>query len=79
MQPIRCCTTLHDAADYDLTPWLAERGMPMMAYSPIEQGRLGTKAVLGEIARAHHVEPLQIALAWVLHRPVLSRFPRQAR
>ncbi|MDR3396398.1 MAG: aldo/keto reductase [Pandoraea sp.] len=62
--------------DYDLTPWLAERGMPMMAYSPIEQGRLGTKAVLGEIARAHHVEPLQIALAWVLHRPGVIAIPK---
>lgn len=62
--------------DFDLTPWLAERGMPMMAYSPIEQGRLATKAGLGDIARAHNVEPLQIALAWVLHRPGVIAIPK---
>ncbi|VVE86240.1 aldo/keto reductase [Pandoraea bronchicola] len=63
-------------SEYDLAPWLAERGMPMMAYSPIEQGRLRTVGVLGEIARAHHVEPLQIALAWVLHRPGVIAIPK---
>ncbi|VVD89004.1 aldo/keto reductase [Pandoraea fibrosis] len=62
--------------DFDLKPWLAERGMPMMAYSPIEQGRLATKAGLDDIARAHHVEPLQIALAWVLHRPGVIAIPK---
>ncbi|VVD62082.1 aldo/keto reductase [Pandoraea communis] len=62
--------------EYDLAPWLAERGMPMMAYSPIEQGRLRTTGVLADIARARHVEPLQIALAWVLHRPGVIAIPK---
>lgn len=62
--------------EYDLAPWLAERGMPMMAYSPIEQGRLRTTSVLADIARARHVEPLQIALAWVLHRPGVIAIPK---
>ncbi|VVE02580.1 aldo/keto reductase [Pandoraea horticolens] len=62
--------------EYDLAPWLAERGMPMIAYSPIEQGRLRTTSVLGDIARARHVEPLQIALAWVLHRPGVIAIPK---
>ncbi len=26
--------------EHDLMPWLAERGIPVMAYSPVEQGRL---------------------------------------
>ncbi|AHB07403.1 aldo/keto reductase [Pandoraea pnomenusa] len=62
--------------EYDLAPWLAEHGLPMMAYSPIEQGRLPTKGVLGDIARARHVEPLQIALAWVLSRPGVIAIPK---
>lgn len=62
--------------EYDLAPWLAEHGLPMMAYSPIEQGRLPTKGVLGDIAKARHVEPLQIALAWVLSRPGVIAIPK---
>ncbi|AJC20996.1 aldo/keto reductase [Pandoraea pulmonicola] len=62
--------------EYDLIPWLAEHGLPMMAYSPIEQGRLPTKGVLGDIARARNVTPLQIALAWVLNRPGVIAIPK---
>ncbi|VVD76020.1 aldo/keto reductase [Pandoraea iniqua] len=62
--------------EYDLIPWLAERELPVMAYSPIEQGRLPTDGVLGDIARAHNVAPLQVALAWVLHRPGVIAIPK---
>ncbi|ALS60388.1 aldo/keto reductase [Pandoraea norimbergensis] len=62
--------------EYDLIPWLAERDLPVMAYSPIEQGRLPTSGVLGDIARAHNVAPLQVALAWVLHRPGVIAIPK---
>lgn len=62
--------------EYDLAPWLAARGLPMMAYSPIEQGRLPTNGVLGDIARARNVEPLQVALAWVLSRPGVIAIPK---
>lgn len=62
--------------EYDLLPWLAERGLPVMAYSPIEQGRLPTSGVLGDIARAKNVAPLQVALAWVLHRPGVIAIPK---
>ncbi|MFJ2992397.1 aldo/keto reductase [Pandoraea sp. NPDC087047] len=62
--------------EYDLKPWLAAKGLPMMAYSPIEQGRLPTTGVLGEIARKRHVEPLQIALAWVLDQSGVIAIPK---
>ncbi|WP_353190294.1 aldo/keto reductase [Pandoraea pnomenusa] len=62
--------------EYDLAPWLVARGLPMMAYSPIEQGRLPTNGVLGDIARARNVEPLQVALAWVLSRPGVIAIPK---
>ncbi|VVE03948.1 aldo/keto reductase [Pandoraea soli] len=62
--------------EYDLAPWLAARGLPMMAYSPIEQGRLPARGALGEIAAARHVAPLQIALAWVLGRPGVIAIPK---
>lgn len=62
--------------EYDLMPWLATNRLPMMAYSPIEQGRLPTNGALSEIARKRHVEPLQIALAWVLSRPGVIAIPK---
>jgi diketogulonate reductase-like aldo/keto reductase len=64
--------------EYDLLPVCGERRIPIMAYSPIEQGRLledRSLRTLGPVARRHGVTPAQLALAWVL-RQRLSR-PRE--
>ena len=55
--------------EYDLLPWLEEQEIPLMAYSPIEQGRIKTSGVLAQIAAKHGAEPFQVALAWVLRNP----------
>jgi diketogulonate reductase-like aldo/keto reductase len=52
--------------EYALLPWLAQHGIPAMAYSPIEQGRLLEHPALQPIAQRHDATPAQIALAWVL-------------
>ncbi|KAA0099643.1 aldo/keto reductase [Mycolicibacterium sp. P1-18] len=62
--------------EFDLIPWLAERDIPVMAYSPIEQGRLLTHPALGEVARGHGASPTQIALAWLLHHQHVCAIPR---
>jgi diketogulonate reductase-like aldo/keto reductase len=62
--------------EYDLLPWSAEHGVPVMAYSPIEQGRLLDDPALGEVARRHGATPAQIALAWALRRPGTIAIPR---
>ena len=62
--------------EYDLLPWLERRGMPAMAYSPVEQGRLAGDATLRRIAGRHGAQPLQIALAWVLRRPGVVAIPK---
>jgi diketogulonate reductase-like aldo/keto reductase len=54
--------------EYDLLPWCAQRAMPVMAYSPLEQGRLLGDAELRRIAAEHSATPAQIALAWVMRR-----------
>ena len=54
------------APEYDLVPWLAAKHMPLMAYSPVEQGRLPTSGALVEVARAHGVSPYEVALAFAL-------------
>jgi diketogulonate reductase-like aldo/keto reductase len=65
--------------EWDLLPWCRERGVPVMAYSPIEQGRLPTAGVLGEIGRRHGRGPFQVALAWVLAQPGVVAIPKAAR
>lgn len=62
--------------EYDLLPWCRTRGLPIMAYSPIEQGRLLDHPALGEVAARHGVTPAQIALAWVLRHAGLTTIPR---
>jgi diketogulonate reductase-like aldo/keto reductase len=62
--------------EYALLPWLARHGIPAMAYSPIEQGRLLDHPALQTIARRHDATPAQIALAWVLQRDGVTAIPR---
>jgi diketogulonate reductase-like aldo/keto reductase len=65
--------------ELNLFPLLRELGVPIMAYSPIEQGRILGHPVLREIAERHHVTPAQIALAWVLRRDDVCAIPRASR
>jgi diketogulonate reductase-like aldo/keto reductase len=50
--------------------------MPVMAYSPIEQGRLVTDEGLGEVAGELGVTPAQVALAWLLARDGVIAIPK---
>lgn len=65
--------------EFDLLPWLSDAGIPAMAYSPIEQGRLPREGALGRIARKHGVDPFQVALAWVMRRPDVIAIPKATR
>jgi diketogulonate reductase-like aldo/keto reductase len=65
--------------EYDLLPWMEERGLPTTAYSPIEQGRLRRSGALDEIGRKHGATLYQIALAWVMRRPDVIAIPKAAR
>ncbi len=52
--------------EFDLAPWLKRHGMPLMAYSPIEQGRLPHGGALARVAAAHGTTPAVVALAWAI-------------
>jgi diketogulonate reductase-like aldo/keto reductase len=65
--------------EFEILPWMDGRRMPVMAYSPLEQGRLARSALLADIARARSADPLQIALAWVLRRPGVIAIPKAGR
>jgi diketogulonate reductase-like aldo/keto reductase len=65
-------------AEYDLLPELAQRHIPVMAYSPVGQGRLPDSPALAAIAKRYGVTPFQIALAWVLRDPNVIAIPKAA-
>lgn len=65
--------------EHDLMPWSRERGIPVMAYSPVEQGRLANNARLAEIARRHDATPAQIALAWTIRADGVITIPKATR
>jgi diketogulonate reductase-like aldo/keto reductase len=65
--------------EYDLLPWCRARGIPIMAYSPIEQGRLLGHSTLQLIAEQHGATPAQIALAWVLRQEGVIAIPRASK
>lgn len=52
--------------EYDLIPWCGRYGIPVMAYTPLGEGRLRNHKMLVEIARRHDATPTQIMLAWVM-------------
>ena len=58
--------------EFELLPWLADCAIPMMAYSPVEQGRLPRGVALEAIADAHGVSTYQVALAWVLRNGAIT-------
>jgi diketogulonate reductase-like aldo/keto reductase len=58
--------------EWDLLPWCRRRGIPAMAYSPIEQGRLLSDTRVRAVAKRHGATPSQIALAWVMRSGVIA-------
>jgi len=63
--------------EFDLLPWCEQRGIPVMAYSPLgHAGRLLRSRALGEVARRHNATPAQIAIAWCLSRPGIICIPK---
>lgn len=62
--------------EFDLAPWSRKRGIPLMAYSPVEQGALARNARLDAIAARYNATAAQIALAWVMHQDGVIAIPK---
>jgi len=62
----------------DLLPWCRARSIPVMAYSPLEQGRLLGQPALTRIAGRHGVSDAQVALAWLLQQEGVLTIPKAA-
>jgi diketogulonate reductase-like aldo/keto reductase len=62
--------------EWDLLPWCRQHGVPLMAYSPLEQaGMLGAPA-LRAVAALRGVTPAQVALAWLLRQHGVIAIPK---
>ena len=64
--------------EWELLPWLRERRIPVMAYSPLGQGVLLRDPKLVSIARRSGASPAQIALRWLLRSPDVLAIPESA-
>lgn len=62
--------------EFDLMPWCRKHTVPVMAYSPIEQGRLLRNPALREVAERHGATPAQIALAWLMRHDDVIVIPK---
>jgi len=60
----------------DLLPWCRTRHVPIMAYSPVEQGRILTDHTLARVAARHDATAAQVALAWLLEQEDLIVIPK---
>jgi diketogulonate reductase-like aldo/keto reductase len=65
--------------EFSLLPWQRKHAMPLMAYSPIDQGALAEQAVLRDIGARCGASAAQVALAWLLRQSGVVAIPKAAR
>jgi diketogulonate reductase-like aldo/keto reductase len=54
--------------EFDLKPWMDQRGIVTMAYCPLDEGRLPRHRGLQALADDYGASAAQLALAWLLSR-----------
>jgi len=70
----------HREVEWEVSDWCRDRGIPVMAYSPLDQASsLLSSAAVTAIAEKHAATPAQVALAWLLHQPGTVVIPKSAR
>ncbi|HKW83335.1 MAG TPA: aldo/keto reductase [Burkholderiaceae bacterium] len=67
------------APEFALLPWQRARGMPLMAYCPIDQGDLASSRALQALADARGATAAQLALAWLVAQPGVIAIPKAVR
>jgi diketogulonate reductase-like aldo/keto reductase len=65
--------------EFFLLPWLRQHRIPLMAYSPIDQGGLAAAPVLRSIGERLGATAAQVALAWVLAQEGVVAIPKAVR
>jgi len=70
----------HREVESSVSDWCRQRGVPLMAYSPLDQASsLLRSPELGKVAERHGASNAQIALAWLLHQPNTVVIPKSIR
>jgi diketogulonate reductase-like aldo/keto reductase len=64
--------------EFDLHSWCEQRQIPIMAYSPVEQGRILGDGTLAMVAERHEATTAQVALAWLLGHQGVIVIPKAA-
>lgn len=62
--------------EWDLQPWMRERSLSLMAYSPFDEGRLLRQRPLLAFARSRGLTPAQVAIAWLLAQDGVIAIPK---
>ena len=64
--------------EWDMLPWCRQRGIPVMAYSPVDHapGGLMNFPVLKAVAQRYQATPVQVALAWLLRQDGVIVIPK---
>ena len=65
--------------EWELIPWCRERRVAIMAYSPLEQGRMLGNRALQQIAARHRATAAQVALAWLLRQDRMIVIPKATK
>jgi diketogulonate reductase-like aldo/keto reductase len=66
----------HREIEFELLPWCRDRGLLVMAYSPIDRGSLVSNDIVVAIAEKHRAATAQVALAWVLRHDDVCAIPK---
>lgn len=62
-----------------LLDYMRAKSLPLVAYSPVAQGRVADDPELQRIARKHGVDAGQVALAWLLGQEGVCAIPKSQR
>lgn len=65
--------------EFDLLPWMRERSMALMAYCPIDGGRITGDPAVKKLAASRGVSAAQLALGWLLRQPQVMAIPKAGR
>ncbi len=67
----------HREVESSVSDWCMQRGVPLMAYSPLDQSSsLLRSPTLAKVAANHNATNAQVALAWLLHQPDTVVIPK---
>jgi 2,5-diketo-D-gluconate reductase B len=58
---------------------MRRKGIPLVAYCPLAQGRLAQHPALDAIAQKHSATPAQVALKWLLDQDGVAAIPKASR